>query len=250
MGIRRGVGVVGAIAAAVLLVGGCAVTRSEAQPSPTRAQPPRTQDVATPSPTPTPTPTARSTAEPVAQTVDAGVVAGSASATVSENGPSNITYQRQGEFAVVIELDCSACTGTTAVTAPGRMSPLGEVAAALRGSFLMDVFKDDSVNQMLIVQAEGPWTVTLRSWNDLPQVSGPQSGAGPAVLFFADDVSHVTVDYKPAGTDDSFSGRVFTTSNTPQMFGDTGAFSTVYDADLPGVMAIKTNGTWTVTPTP
>ncbi len=234
--------------ATVLLVGGCAGTASDAPatPSPTRTQPPRIQDLVTPSPTPTAPPTA----EPVAQTVDAGVVAEGSSATVSGAGPSNITYQRQGEFVVVIELDCSACTGATVVTAPGRMSPLGEAAAPMRGSFLMDVFKDDPVNQMLIVQAEGAWTVTLQSWNDVSYVSGPQSGTGPVVLFFSDDVSRVTVDYTPANADDSFSGRVFTTSDTPQMFGDSVAFSEVFDADLPGIMAIKTQGTWTVTPTP
>lgn len=235
-----------AIVAAVLLVSGCADTAGEAPASPAHTQPPRIKDLETPSPTPT----APATAEPVAQTVDAGVVAGGTAATVSGNGPSNVTYQRQGEFAVVIELDCSACTGTTTVTAPGRMSPLGEVAAPLGGSFLMDVFTDDPVNQMIIVQAQGPWTVRLQSWNDLPLVSGPQSGTGPAVLFFSDDVPRVTVDYTPAGTDDSFSGRVFTTSGVPQVFGDTGALSDVFDADLPGVMSIQTNGTWTVTPTP
>jgi hypothetical protein len=112
------------------------------------------------------------------------------------------------------------------------------------------VFKNDDPSQMLIVDAEGPWTVTLSSWNDLPTVSGPQSGTGPAVMFFSDDVSHVAVDYTPAGPDDSFSGRVFTTSAQPQVFGDDKAFSETFDADLPGVMAIQTNGTWTVTPTP
>ena len=34
------------------------------------------------------------------QTVDAGVVAEGTSATVSGNGPSNFSYQRQGDFAV------------------------------------------------------------------------------------------------------------------------------------------------------
>ncbi|WP_104163320.1 hypothetical protein [Cryobacterium sp. N22] len=91
--------------------------------------------------------------------------------------------------------------------------------------------------------------MTLQSWNDVSYVSGPQSGTGPVVLFFSDDVSRVTVDYMPADADDSFSGRVFTTSDTPQMFGDSVAFSEVFDADLPGIMAIKTQGTWTVTPT-
>lgn len=172
------------------------------------------------------------------------------SASAAGNGPSNVAYERQGEFAVVMTVDCSACTGTTTVTEPGRMSPFGEVAAPMHGSFLKDVFTSDPVNQTFIVLAEGPWTVTVQSWNDIPAVSGPQSGVGPAVLFFTDDVPRVRVDYAPAGPDDSFSGRVFTTSDQPKMFGNTDAFSEVFDADLPGVMAIQTNGTWTVTPTP
>jgi hypothetical protein len=251
MGILRGASVAATImVAAVLLVSGCAGAGTESAPEPTASstptKPPSVADLVTPSPTPTPL----ATEEPLAQTLDAGVVADGTSATVSGNGPSNVAYQRQGELAVVIDLDCSACTGTAKVTAPGRMSPFGEATAPLRGSFLMDVFTADPVNQLFIVQAEGPWTVTLSSWNDLPLVSGPQVGTGPTVLYLSDDVSHVTVDYTPVGVDDSFSGRVFTTSDNTQVFGDTVAFSEVFEADLPGVMAIQTNGSWTVTPTP
>lgn len=200
--------------------------------------------------TPTPEPTTPPTAEALAQTVDAGALVEGSTATASGDGPSNVTYSRQGEFAVVIALDCSACTGTATVTAPGRMSPLGESTAPMNGSYLMDVFKEDPVDQTLIVEATGPWSVTLSSWNDLPLVSGAQSGTGPTVLFFRDDVAHVSVDFTPAGPDDSFQGRVFTTSDRPQLFGDSAAFSEVFDADLPGVMSIQTNGSWTVTPTP
>ena len=205
---------------------------------------------ATATPTPTPTATTPTVEVPLDTTVDAGVVANGTSATASGNGPSNVSYQRQGELAVVISLDCSACTGPTKVTAPGRMSPFGESPQPLSGSFLMDIFVDDPVNAMFIVQAEGPWTVTMQSWNDLPYVSGPQSGTGPTVLFWSDDVSKVTVDFVPLNADDSFSGRVYTVSDDTQLFGNSDAFSEVFDADLPGVMAIQTNGTWTVTPTP
>jgi hypothetical protein len=240
----------GAIVTAVFVVSGCAAQTSAGPASPT----PTARASVTPSPTPTatpsPVPTTPAVEEPLAQTVDAGAVADGASATVSGTGPSNVTYQRQGDFAVVVGLDCSACAGTAVVTAPGRMSPFGEAAAPMSGSFLMDIFKDNPVDQMLIVKAEGPWQVTLQSWNDLPTVSGAQSGAGPAVLYFSDDVSRVTVDYTPAGADDSFSGRVYTTSDDTQLFGDSVAFSEVFDADLPGVIAIQTNGTWSVTPTP
>jgi hypothetical protein len=236
------------IMAALLLVSGCASTDDEARPSPTRTQ------TSTPTPSDTATPTPTSTTPPIvealATSVDAGAVAEGATATVSGTGPSNVTYQRQGEFAVVIGIDCTGCTGMATVTAPGRMSPLGEAAAPMSGSVLMDVFKDDPVNQIFIVQAEGPWTVTLQSWNDLATVSGPQSGTGPSVLFFSDDVPHVTVNYTPADADDSFMARAFTTSDDNQVFGNEEAFTEVFDADLPGILAIQTKGAWTVTPTP
>ncbi|OII11069.1 MULTISPECIES: hypothetical protein [unclassified Curtobacterium] len=247
MGIR-GVGVVGAVVAAVLLVTGCSVTGDA--PAPNRTEAARATPTATPTPTPTPTATRPAIASPAERTVTAGRVADGSSASASGSGDANVAFTSSGPIAVVVELDCSACTGTATVTAPGRMSPFGRASAPLRASFLTGVLSSDGPEQSVIVEARGSWSVTLRSWNDLPLVSGAQSGKGPAVLFFSDDVSHVTVDYRPAGSGDSFSGRVFTTSGRPQLFGDSGAFARSYDVDLPGVMAIQTNGTWTVTPTP
>jgi hypothetical protein len=250
MGTVRGTAVVGTVVAAVLLLTGCAQQMDDSapsQPAASRATPTRTP---TPTPTPTPTATTPAIARALPVTVDAGRVASGVSATASATGPSNVTFHTEGQFAVVIELDCSACTGTATVTAPGRMSPFGRATAPLKGSFLTAVMQDDAPDQTVIIDAQGPWTATMRSWNDLPYVSGAQSGTGPAVLFFQDDVSHVAVDFRPAGPDDSFSGRVFTTSDHPQLFGNTDAFSEQFDVDLPGVMAIQTNGTWTVTPVP
>ena len=252
MGTQRTLGTAGitaTILAAVLLVSGCSGTETEAQPSPTRT-PTATSTPIEDLVTPTPTPTTPATEQALAVTVDAGALAEGATTTASGTGPSNVTYQRQGEFAVVIGLDCSGCTGMATVTAPGRMSPLGEAAAPMNGSFLMDVFEEGPVNQTFIVKAEGPWTVTLQSWNDLPYVSGPQTGTGPAVVFFSDDVSHVSVDYTPADADDSFNARAFTTSDDTQIFGNDEAFSEVFEADLPGILAIQTRGTWSITPTP
>lgn len=247
MGTARGTGTIGALALVALLLGGCTAVSGESA-----AQTPTSSASPTPSETPTPTPTATTPAiaQALPDTVDAGTVAAGVAATASATGPSNVAFHTEGEFAVVVQLDCSACTGTATVTAAGRMSPFGRATAPLTGAFLTAVFKDDSPDQTIIVDADGPWSVTLRSWNDLPLVTGSQHGTGPAVLFLADDVPHLVVDYRPSGPDDTFSGRVFTTAGTPQLFGDSGAFSRSFDVDLPGVMAIQTNGTWTVTPTP
>ncbi|MGL3200324.1 MULTISPECIES: hypothetical protein [Curtobacterium] len=202
----------------------------------------------TPTRTPTPTSTTPAVTQPESRTVDAGAVAEGATGSATGSGSANVHYRRDGDFAVVVTLDCSACTGTATVTAAGRMSPFGRASAPLTGSFLMDVFKDGAPDQTFIVQATGSWTVTLRSWNDLTPVTGPQSGTGPAVLYIADDVARVHVDYTPAGSGDAFSARVFTVSKATRAFGDSEAFSDDFEADLPGVIAIQTNGTWKVTP--
>ncbi|WIB25689.1 hypothetical protein [Curtobacterium sp. MCSS17_015] len=251
--IRRA-GTTGAAVAALLLVTGCSMLTGGSVPDTAATDGAAPRRTASPSPSATPTPTPTATTPPVAElvgvTLDAGDVGEGAPATVSGTGPADVAFRVRGDFAVVMNLDCSRCVGTAAVTAPGRMSPFGEATAPLTASFLTGVMRSDPDEQMLIVQADGPWSMTMLSWNDLPSVSGPQSGTGPAVLFFSDDVSHVQVDYTPADADDRFGVRVFTTSDDTQLFGDTEAFSDTFEADLPGVVAVATNGSWSITPTP
>lgn len=182
--------------------------------------------------------------------IGVGGVAEGTTASVSAAGTLDVSYQRQGDFAVVVGLDCSACTGPVTVSAPGRSTPVGEAAAGTESAWLLETVAADPVDQSLLVQADGPWTLTLRSWNDLPEVSGEQSGSGSAVLAFSDDVERLDVAYGPASSEDSLSGRVLGTAGTRQTFGDTTAFARVVDATLPGVVALRTDGAWTLTPLP
>lgn len=165
-------------------------------------------------------------------------------------GDAEVTFKRDGEFAVVVHLDCSTCSGTTVLTAPERMSPFGESDGALAGDYLMDVFKGSSAEQSVWLAADGPWSLRFESWNDLAPVSGKQSGEGSTVLALGDTASGIDVEFTPAGPDDQFSGRYFSVSGGPRIFGDSEAFTDSYEVSLPGVLAITTNGSWTVTPTP
>ncbi|QHC60154.1 hypothetical protein [Rathayibacter sp. VKM Ac-2760] len=182
--------------------------------------------------------------------VGAGGVADGTVARVSAAGTVDVSYQRQGDFAVVVALDCSACSGTVTVSAPGRSTPVGEAAAGTQSSWLLETVATDPVDQSLLVQAVGNWTLTLQSWNDLPEVSGEQSGSGSAVLAFSDRADSLDVAYGPASSEDSLSGRVLGTAGTRQTFGDTTSFARVVDAALPGVVALRTDGSWTLTPVP
>ena len=168
----------------LLLVAACGSGGEPDQPTTAAAS----TAAATPTPSVTPTPTVtvpsgRPTAAP-AQVVPAGAVADGAPAQVTGVGSAAVTYTRGGEFAVVIVLDCTACAAgalPTVLTGPGRMTPYGEGSGPLAGSYLMDVFEGSAPEQSVWLQAEGPWSIRFESWNDLPGMSGPQSGTGSTV---------------------------------------------------------------------
>jgi hypothetical protein len=128
------------------------------------------------------------------------------------------------------------------------MSPLGESKAPLKASYLVSVFKEDSDKQSVLLTATGRWKVTFVSWNDLPVSTGKQSGKGSTVLYLGDRVSRIKVSYKPSGKTDSFDARIFTVSGKPLIFGDTDPFTETEKVDLPGVISISTNGSWTLIP--
>lgn len=242
------------LALALLLLAGCGSGSDGAAttPSPTAES--------TPAATPTPTPTAEPepTQEPLPQArVDAGTVGEGAPATATGEGPAQVGVKRSGEFGVVAHVDCSACTGDVEITADGRMSPWGAGPAPFSGTYLIDNIVGSAEQQVLVVRAQGPWTIRFESWNDLAPVSGVQQGTGSAVLLIGDDASAVQVDFTPAGPEDKLSARVIsavdvseTGSPATLLFGDSVAFSETAQIRMPGIVTVATNGSWTITPLP
>ncbi|MCP2283839.1 hypothetical protein APR04_002752 [Promicromonospora umidemergens] len=194
-----------------------------------------------------PTPDPRPTAAP-ARSVAAGTVAPGVPAVAEGRGNAEVTFERDGEFAVVVHLDCSGCSGATILTGPERGTPFGAADGVLTGSYLMDVFTGTDPEQSVWLVAKGPWSLRFESWNDLAPVTGKQAGEGSTVLALGDTASSIDVEFTPAGPDDMFAGRYFGVSGDSQMFGDSVAFTDSYDVSLPGVLAITTNGSWAVTP--
>ncbi|GEM_PF-1361614 len=187
--------------------------------------------------------------EPPAQAVDAGTVAAGAPAVVSGTGSAEVSFVRDGEFAVVVHLDCGDCAGTRAFMAPTDVTPYPGTLGEATGSYLMDVFEDSAPQQSIWLETPGDWSVRLESWNDLPPVTGAQSGTGSTVLRLDGTAASAEVAWTPAGPEDSFQGRYFgVTREASRVFGDTEAFTETFDLVLPGVLAVKTAGTWSVTP--
>lgn len=246
--------------AAVLLVGSLALAGCGAPDAPDGAQPSAAASTAASTPTPTPKATRSAAPSPAAverPLVDAGAVAEGAPATASGTGPARVALVRDGDFGVVAHLDCSGCTGDVVLTADGRMTPWGAGPAPMTGTYLVDLLEGTDAAQGFVLDAEGPWTLTFQSWNDLPVVTGEQRGRGAAVLLLGDTASGARIDYTPADADDSLLARVVSavdvdpaTGPASLVLGGDEALSETADVALPGVVALSTNGTWTVTPLP
>jgi hypothetical protein len=239
----------------VVLAGCTTRVAGEASPAPTTATAPTTTAPATttapPATTAAPTtPPAPTTVTAPAQQLAAGTVADGSGVTVSGTGSTLVTYTG-GDFAVVATLDCSACSGPVQLTATGRSAPLAGGTGPWTGQGLTDVSDDGTPDSDVVVQAEGAWTLTLGSWNDLPPFYGPQTVTGSAVLRLADPVATLGFTWTPSAPGDEVTARMFSSAEAgggTQVFGNTEAYSTSVEAAAPGVLAVRTNGTWTVTP--
>ena len=252
---RRATALVVALTAAATLTA-CSTAGPDAEPS-TAPPSASTATDATEEPTEDPTeepteatdPLADRPTEPPAQAVDAGTVAAGAPATASGTGSAAVTFVRDGEFAVVVHLDCGDCAQTRAFMAPTEVTPYPGTLGEATGSYLMDVFEDSDPQQSIWLETPGDWSVRLESWNDLPPVTGAQQGTGSTVLRLDGTATSAEVSWTPAGPGDSFQGRYFgVTREASRMFGDSEAFTETFDLVLPGVLAVKTAGAWSVTP--
>lgn len=182
--------------------------------------------------------------------LDAGAVADGTPATIQGSGSAIVDFTLDPALMVVIDLDCSACTGDVVVSAPDRRSPLGNAQGPLTASYLNAVLDDDAPGQAITVKATGSWTLKITTSGDYPTVSGTQTGSGNRVLNFSDTATKLALDFTPLDTSDSLYLRVFPLSGHTKIFGNDDALIETLDADVPGIVAVSTNGSWSLTPTP
>lgn len=251
-----------ALAALVLVVTSTGCQAEPAPPEKTVAPPPTVSTLTASVPTasgPTASvPTAKASAAPslpvprkpppVLERVSAGTVTDTRSASVSGSGPADIRFTTKGTFAVVVRLDCTRCRGAFSLTEPDRKTPHDRGRAPIKASYLTAVFTDDAPRQSVQLTATGRWKITLLSWDQLPVEQGRHSGKGSTVLFLGDRAGALGVSYRPGRAGDSFNARVFSVSGDSRFFGNDEPFDERYEVDLPAVVAIRTKGSWTLTP--
>lgn len=187
--------------------------------------------------------------------LDAGTVADGSPATLSDVGPAIVAFTRDSDAGVVAYLDCTACTGPVVLADPDRATPWGKGTAPLTGSYLVDMATETDPQQTLVIDADGAWSIELRSWADLPVTHGRQEGTGATVLRVGAATGSFQVGFTPAGPGDELIARAVSAegldeSGQPKslVFGVSMAHTQSYDLELPGIIALSTSGSWTFVP--
>jgi hypothetical protein len=171
--------------------------------------------------------------------------------TIFGEGSAVVSWDAADDFSVVVSLDCSGCTGRVVLMADRKGTPLAQGDAPYQATVLPP--SEVSAANSVLLDATGSWAMTLLDWNYLPVVSGPQSGTGSSVIYLNTPATHASIDVRDVAHGEAIWLRSYPDKSTN---GDSRAQiwyapgTQVVEADLPGVIAIVTTGTWTITPQP
>lgn len=125
---------------------------------------------------------------------------------VNGSGNAEVAYHRLGDFATVVRFDCANCTGALSVFNTGAAVPIvsGEAAGdRVEIEWLIDTVHELSQgpDNSLLVRADGDWSLTLRSWHDLPVQTGRLDGHGSRVVRVASP--NVRLSFAPLNSRDT-----------------------------------------------
>jgi hypothetical protein len=187
-----------------------------------------------------------------AKTLDAGTVSDARAATASGSGDTAVGYTVQGDLAAVVTVDCSACTGPVSITGEKRASPFGTVSKGGSDSYLMSPMKSTDADQQVWVQADGPWKLTISSWNTVPREKGTVRGKGSRVFWVDGNHTSAVLEWKRSRPGDKVQARYFRAGvNQPLIFGsDDPTYRERQEITTPGVLSVQTEGEWTFRPQP
>lgn len=170
---------------------------------------------------------------------------------VRGSGNAEVGYERLSEFATVVTFACETCSGPLQVFNTGAALPIidGEAGGEpIDVEWLIDTVHEltDGPHNSLLVDADGDWTLTLRSWHDLPVRTGAVSGQGSQVVRV--DSGDVRVSFAPLNSRDTlnvyayrFSDRSFTASTCIGRFE-----SRTIDLNGGEVLLVWARGEWTL----
>lgn len=174
------------------------------------------------------------------QELDLGSVQPGAPAAVTATGPAVLDLTAPTDArALVVDLDCSACSGQVAVRSVATDSTWGRGESPVTGQYLVDLGAD--ADPRLLIEAEGDWSVRVLAADDIPAASGRSDGTGPVVLRFTEPGRHLWMT-----ADAEVTARAVPLSGAEQSrsFGADGGVEQTVELAGPVLVGLDTVGAW------
>lgn len=173
--------------------------------------------------------------------------------TVTSQGNAEVAYHRLAEFATVVEFRCADCRGKLDVFNTGAAVPIvsGDTnGEPVRIEWLIDTVHEVSAgpDNSLLIRATGNWTLTLKSWHDLPITSERFEGHGARILRV--DSPRVRLTFAPLNSRDSLNVYAYRLADREFRANECiGRFeSREFDLNGGEVLLIWSLGEWTLEP--
>ncbi|RII91461.1 hypothetical protein DZF95_09955 [Clavibacter michiganensis] len=141
--------------------------------------------------------------------------------------------------------ECATCTGNTVLKTNGRDSLLVNTIGPHRGQYVVNTSDGEIITQMT-VNADAAWTISVADLTSVPVVAGRASGSGDSVIVMSGDFSVAALTNDG---DSNFVVQEFGTSSfTPLIANEIGAYSGTVEMEGPAVVQVTSNGAWSITP--
>jgi hypothetical protein len=189
---------------------------------------------------------ALSAGQPAAQQPDAPAAASASPPTdYSGKGDDVVTITKDSGPAVV-SFECAKCSGNTVLQSDGFDTLLVNEIGSYKGRHLIDA-NDGSMTSTLTVKATGSWKITVASGlASAMKGDTAVSGHGDDVALLSGGISKAAITNK--GGKSNFVVQAYSNNGFPDLAVNTiGGYSGTVPIDGPAVLAIKSDGDWSVT---
>lgn len=184
------------------------------------------------------------------QILEAGTASVGTPRTVTGTGPATVNFSTE-PMNLVFQFSCADCTDYIDVTLDDPWVDLWQTNGPVDGAWLTRPIGAIAKPNSVLVNVDGTWTLTIADAASLPAVTGPQSGRGSAVLTFDEPFTQLDVTFAPFDATDRIDIFVYDAVTSYETFHESRLFDPItetFTVTLPGMVFIRTDGDWTVTP--
>jgi hypothetical protein len=243
----------GAVAGLLLCggIGSAALTGADA-PEPVGQRASATPN-GSPSPSPSESPSSAPTSPVAVPTTEAPLPPPPSPAApkprvVSGRGDDVVKIPALTNLAVVV-FTCPKCTSNTVLRSDGPDGLLVNEIGAYTGKRWINL-EDDSLTTQFEVEANGRWTLTIGSVEQLATKapSGSASGKGDSVLVLGGDASAVKITHRKGRSNFVVHAYSLDTGEGGLLVNEIGGYSGTRPLTTPALVQITADGNWTIAP--